>query len=143
MENSHEKNLFEIHLSNLNLIVSQAIELGGIIYAPPVLVSRYLNAKENLTSLAVKLEKPIPGDPEIDQYISKLQEQTDRKYEEMLGRANGELDNHTKNLLRIHCRNICHYENQKTALENENKLPDAVLDNLIQKVQDSIDNLRT
>lgn len=79
MENlQHERNLFEIYQSNLNLVVSQAKELGGIIYAPPISVSRYIDAKSNLTSLAEKLERPVPGDPETDSYMSRLQEQSEQ-----------------------------------------------------------------
>lgn len=58
-----------------------------------------------------------------------------------MGGVSKELDDHAKTLLRIHCRNICHYENQKTAPENKNKLPNQVLDNLIRRVQDEIDTI--
>ncbi|KKU09281.1 MAG: hypothetical protein UX12_C0018G0003 [Candidatus Collierbacteria bacterium GW2011_GWC1_45_47] len=75
------------------------------------------------------------------QHLIHQQEQARKKIEAISLSPKIEKDDRLKRLIEIHCINIVHLENQLASEENNNKLPDEVLKNMIQEEQNNIDSL--
>ncbi|KKT35148.1 MAG: hypothetical protein UW35_C0032G0008 [Candidatus Collierbacteria bacterium GW2011_GWF2_44_15] len=141
MENSHEKAQLDIHTSNLRLISRQIDGCGGALFAPQHLIHQCMSVMKNIRELDPAQDESFPLNENTEVYIDGLQEQARKKIEAISLSPKIEKDDRLKRLIEIHCINIVHLENQLASEENNNKLPDEVLKNMIQEEQNNIDSL--
>lgn len=133
--------LLDIHTSSLRLLSRQIDVCGGPLFSPQHLIHQCIGVMDCIQALDPSGKETFPLNENTKAYIEKLREQSKVRLESIPLSPKTEADIHTMRLVEIHCINIVHLENQRASGENNRKMADEILTDLIHEEQNNIDSL--